>query len=382
MNNPLLSIIIPTKDRYFTLFNVVDTILSFNKNNDIEIVIQDNSRNNTEALNYLAQRKNYINLKYFYNFGILSVIENCDKAVLNSRGKYVCMIGDDDGVMPYVIEVVEWMNLNDIKVLKAFKPSYFWPGQKPTYLSKDITGILNLEKFNYYIKKISTKEALDFTFLTGGTSMKMLPCLYHGIVKRDVLDSIFNICSTYFPGPSPDMANGVALTKFINEYTYVDFPIVIAGKCIKSAGGQGILHKHVARLEDVSHLPKDTAKFWSKEIPKYWTGPTIYAESVLKAIDRCEINIDKNKFNFSYLYAWIYLFEYKYRKEIFFKFPIKVFIFNFYLNYILVFILRLSSFIKNKFSPSVDKYKKVKNIEEAIKLINNKVDYEKLSFHK
>lgn len=377
-HNRLLSIIIPTKNRYATLFSVIDMILSFDLNDDIEIVIQDNSDDSSEALRYISDKSNYGNLKYFYEPSALSVVENCDLAVLNSSGEYVCFIGDDDGVMPYIVEVVEWMKLNDIKVLKAFKPSYYWPDQKSNYLSNDTSGILKYEGFNYSIKKINTKEALDFTLNKGGTSMKMLPCLYHGIVKRELLDAIFDKCDTYFPGPSPDMANAIALTKFIDEYTYVNFPVVISGKSAKSTGGQGVLHKHISSIEDVIHLPKDTVKYWSKEIPKYWTGPTIWAESVLKAMEHCEIDYSKNKLNYAYLNATLYVFNYENRKLIFNDFKHSILTFDFFVSYFDIFLNRVRVFLKNRFSSSVEKLNNVKNIGEAIILINEKVDENKL----
>jgi len=377
---PLLSIIIPTKNRYHTLFSIVDTIISFNELL-IEIVIQDNSDDNSSALEFIQKREQNNSLKYFYSAEKLSVIENSDLAVLNSTGEYVCFIGDDDGVMPYIVDVVEWMKQNGIKALKSFKPNYYWPDQKSNYLSNNTSGNLKIKNFDYTIKKISTKKALDFTLNRGGTSMEMLPCLYHGIVERKVLEAIFEKCNTYFPGPSPDMANAIALTKFIDEYIYVDFPVAISGKSVKSTGGQGVLHKHISKIEDVSHLPKSTSKFWSNSIPKYWTGPTIWAESVLKAMENCEMGYSDTKFNYEYLYATLYVFNYENRKLIFKDFKHSILTFDFCVSYFYIFLNRVRIFFKNRFSSSIEKFSNIKNIGEAIKLICEKVDESKLVFN-
>jgi glycosyltransferase involved in cell wall biosynthesis len=371
----ILSIIIPTKNRYTTLLPLLDALCSFESNN-FEIVIQDNSDNNKEILNYLESNRDS-RIKYFYCGDRLSVIGNSDLAVNHTTGEYICFIGDDDGVMPYIVDVVEWMKKTGIKALRGFKPNYYWPDQKSNYLSNDTSGNLKIKNFDYSIKKISTKKALDFTLKKGGTSIRMLPCLYHGIIQREVLSNIFEKCGTYFPGPSPDMANAIALTKFIDEYTYVDFPVVISGKSTKSTGGQGVLHKHVARIEDVVHLPKDTAKNWSKVIPKYWTGPTIWAESVLKAIENCNIEV-VNQLNSSYLYTWLYLFNYRDREEIFKDFKFNVFTVNFFVNYITIFLNRVQFFLNNRFSSSIEKSKNINNIGDAIILINKKVNENKL----
>ena len=379
MNRPILSIIIPTKNRYTTLLPLLDALCSFESDN-FEIVIQDNSDNNEEVINYLEKNKD-VRVKYFYFSDELSIIDNSDLAVNHTIGQYICFIGDDDGVMPFIVDVVEWMKQNEIKVLKSFKPNYYWPDQKSTYLSSNTSGNLKIEIFDYTIKKISTKKALDFTLNKGGTSMAMLPCLYHGIVEKRVLEAIFEKCNTYFPGPSPDMANAIALTKFIDEYTYVGFPVVISGKSVKSTGGQGVLHKHISKIEDVIHLPKSTAKYWSNYIPKYWTGPTIWAESVLKAMESCEIGYGNTKFNLEYLYATLYVFNYKNRKLIFKDFKQSVFTFNFFASYFYIFLNRSRIFLKNRFAPSIEKFNNLNNIGQAIELINKKIDDCKLGLH-
>jgi len=339
---PLLSIIIPTKNRYTTLLPLLDALCSFESEN-FEIVIQDNSDINEEILNYLESNKD-VRINYFYCSDKLSIIDNSDLAVNHTIGEYICFIGDDDGVMPYIVDVVEWMKQNGIKALKSFKPNYYWPDQKSNYLSNNTTGILTISKFDYQYKIITSKTALDYTLQKGGTTMKMLPCLYHGIVQRETLNKIYSNCGTYFPGPSPDMANAIALTQFTSDYIYVDFPVVISGKSKNSGGGLGVLHKHIDKIEDMSHLPKNTARDWNDKIPKYWTGPTIWAESVLKALENCGNVKALNQFNFFYLYAAIIVFNGKHKKEIFKDFQYKTHTLSFYRSYVNIFMNRVQFF--------------------------------------
>ena len=60
----LLSIVVPTKDRYFYLKHLIELIKSFNSD-DIELIIQDNTSNNTEIINYL-DNLDFPHLKYYY----------------------------------------------------------------------------------------------------------------------------------------------------------------------------------------------------------------------------------------------------------------------------------------------------------------------------
>lgn len=367
---PLLSIVIPTKDRYSTLFPVVDMILSFDLNADLEIIIQDNSENNADALEFIGARVASRNLKYFHEAMPFSVIANSDKAVLNSGGEYVCFIGDDDGVMPNIVNVTKWMKEKEFKALKSNKPVYYWPGQKSNYLDGSLSGVLSYEKWkSRTFEVISTKKALKITLSKGGNNIQLLPCLYHGIVERRVLDVIFEKTGTFFPGPSPDMANAVALSQVIDSCVYVNYPVCISGKSIKSTGGSGVLHKHVSRIEDVRHLPSDTADNWDSRIPKYWTGPTIWAESVLKALESFENKGAIQEFNFIYLYAWLGVFNKRDSHMIFKDFELNRGV-RYYLHIIDIYFLRLKVFLVNRMGRNIN-VKGVKDILNAINILNS-----------
>jgi glycosyltransferase involved in cell wall biosynthesis len=372
--NFLLSIIIPTKDRYSTLIPVVETILDM-CSLQCEVLIHDNSSDNSPIIGHFEHRKN---LSYYYLDTKMSQSENSDQAVLHAKGDYVCFLGDDDCVMPYIENVVKWMKLNDIKILKGNKPQYYWPNQKPNYISDNSSGIISFSEFNYTIETFSCKTALKKALKRGGSSMESLPCLYHGIVKKDVLNRIFNKTGSFFPGPSPDMANGIALTIVEDSFTYVDFPVIISGKSVHSIGGQGVLHKHVARIEDVTHLPKGTLENWSSKVPKYWTGPTIWSESLIKALKSMNEESYLSSVNYSYLYATLYVFNFRQCHSIFknFNHPIKTLSFFYYLS--LIFINRSKVFVNNHVLKNKKKVVAgVVDVRSAVSTISAVVDIKK-----
>jgi glycosyltransferase involved in cell wall biosynthesis len=373
----LLSIVIPTKDRYTTLFNVIDTILAF-QDNEIEIVIQDNSGENEEALAFVNQHSSFGNLKYFYEAKPLSVIENSNRAVLNSNGDFICFIGDDDGVMPYIVDVVRWMKKNSVSIVKGNKPIYYWPNQKSNYFDTDANGKLRIRALDYGIHIKNSSEALKRTLAIGGTDTKFLPCLYHGIVERKKLEMIYQKTGSFFPGPSPDMANSIALMKVTDEFYYLDFPIAITGKSTLSTGGAGILHKHISKIEDVKHLPKDTAENWSQKIPKYWTGPTIWAESVIKALSSFNDEVNIRKLNLTYLYAFIYVFNYKSSKAIFSNFG-RYKSMKFYYYGLKAFIGRALAFVKNRYFNNEIRFQNVNDMKSAINHIMSSINLREIN---
>jgi len=364
----LLSIAIPTKDRYETLIPIIDYFSSFNQDL-VEIVIQDNSMNNSPVKKKLTNLSTHKNFKYYHSQENLSVVENFDQAILHCSGEFICLIGDDDAVMPYIINIVKWMKNSRILSMNGYKPTYFWPNQKTSYISSNVSGSLKFKNWDNKIVKLKIDTMLNNIISKGGTIMDNIPSVYHGIIHNSILKEIYSASGTHFPGPSPDMANAIALTKFIDEHTFANLPIFISGKSIKSTGGKGIIHEHVASIEDVSHLPENTASEWDPRIPKYWTGPTIWAETILKVIEQLNLDHLKINFNFKYLYAYILIYHFKHRKIIFKNFKISLYdqlICSYYV--FVIFINRSINFISNR-NPLI--VKKVTNVESMTKAIDH-----------
>lgn len=104
MNKPLLSICIPTYNRVHYLKECLDSIIcQFTDKNvyeQVEIVISDNaSQDNTFSL-INDYQKEFSNIKYCRNQKFVPIAKNWDNAVLNSTGKYINTIGDDDFYLP------------------------------------------------------------------------------------------------------------------------------------------------------------------------------------------------------------------------------------------------------------------------------------------
>ena len=100
----LLSIIIPTKDRYHYLRECITTILAVDSD-DFELVIQDNTPNNVEILPFIQEIKDD-RLKYYYDSKHASEVENVNRAIIHSNGRYVCFIGDDDSITTSLVDAV------------------------------------------------------------------------------------------------------------------------------------------------------------------------------------------------------------------------------------------------------------------------------------
>ena len=105
MKKPLLSILIATKNRIPYCIQVIEKILKY-PNQDFELVIQDNS----DSLDLFDYVKGIIDSRFVYNYTPppFSSIHNFNKVINLSKGKYLCLIGDDDCVSPEIFNLVRW----------------------------------------------------------------------------------------------------------------------------------------------------------------------------------------------------------------------------------------------------------------------------------
>ena len=207
---------------------------------------------------------------------------------------------------------------------------------------------------DFKLKKtsIDIKKELEDVLNFGGVKILNLPRIYHGIIRRDILEKIYIETNSYFPGPSPDMANAVAICKYIDKYEMIDVPLIISGHSKTSGGGQGAQGQHYGEISKLSFLPKDTAANWNEDVPFYWSGSTIYAESVIQALKRTNrIDLIK-KFNFEYLIANCFVFDTHFKVRIDKVYSDKSTLFKFKVNYyiILIWLKRINFHLFNNLS--------------------------------
>lgn len=310
----LLSIVVPTKDRYKYLFHLIELIKSFDSD-QIEMVIQDNNYDNSPIQSYFETHKDHDFIKYAHTKEQIPVSLNSDLAIRNSSGEYVCFIGDDDGVTSYVLDCAQWMKDNDIEAVVPDSVSYDWPDF--ISVGEELKSRLSHKEFTGKALAKEPAEMLRDLMKKGLINRGNLPLVYHGIVKRSVLNKIDEICGSYFPGPSPDIANGVALSLVVKRYVNISLPIVISGGSATHGGGIRKLKNHVADIDSIPFLPADAKKMWEPNIPKVWTGETVWPESAIKAMRKMGRSDLIDQINFDYMYAWFSAYHFRIRSMAF-----------------------------------------------------------------
>lgn len=286
---PLLSIVVPTKNRYKYLKYLIELIQQF-RSEDIELVIQDNSDCNVEIVEYIESNC-FHGLKYYYESAPISIKENIDMAIFNSSGEYVCVLGDDDGVLSDIVQVVHYMRCHSIDCLISLPTYYNWPDfYDPSIFH--LTSAISYSKGSGRYIKLDSKKELYRSISNGFNGLYRMPKVYQGMVSRALLNKIFDKCNTFFPGPSPDMANAVALSLLGGNFYLYDAPMFISGQCRSFGGNERVIGtKNLKRINEVPFLPQNIEETWCKKLPPYWCADTIWPQSGIEALLVFEENV-------------------------------------------------------------------------------------------
>ncbi len=307
---PLLSVVIPTKNRQKYALSAIESILRI-PDPELELVVQDNS-DTQELEKLLRQRVEDSRLKYNYTASPLSIVGNFETSLGLTTGEYICFVGDDDGVNPEIIEATKWAKENGIDALKPGNiVHYLWPGSgvastRFTHISQEsgqltiqpFTGKMIIPKMEQEMRKLVRKGGQEYL-------MTELPKLYHGIVKRECLDKMrnHNKSGNYFGGLSPDIYAAISIAGVTNKVICIDYPLTLPGACRQSGSVASTTGTHTAALKDAPHFQYRGEYEWDELVPRYYSVPTIWADSARAALRDSGRDDLLGLFNMAYLAA-------------------------------------------------------------------------------
>jgi hypothetical protein len=310
----LVSIVVATKDRYDTLFDCIRGLLLNYGGDEVEIVVRDNSAR-PQTQRFVDEFGRHGGVVYHHDPVPVSQSENYELAVAAASGRYVTMIGDDDGVAQGLIAVARWMEQHAIDAFFPGFSVYLWPGVAPRLARANATGSLSLNRFEPP-RRVSAAAQRNEVLEAGATTLALLPRLYYGLVARRVLGRLREAAGACFPGPSPDMANAFALSYLVQDYRVAQLPLFIAGNSRASNAGLGLRARHVGEIGELPFLPTDTVARWNPDIPFFWSGQTIWCQSAhaaAQALGRGDEFAAGN--DFRHLYARLLVFQPRYLRR-------------------------------------------------------------------
>lgn len=309
MNNNefLVSVIIPTRNRQTYAEATVRNILLIDDN--IQIIIHDNS--DSQLL-----EKNLISLidgeKVIYHYlrEKIAGVDNYNMAAKYATGEFFCAIGDDDTILPEIIDCAKWMKKNSIDIVLPSKAlTYYWPKLEDNLKIKN--AFLGIGDFSGKVEIINPENEIIELLKNGGQHYLdlKLPGSYHCLVNSSCMKEVFNRTGRYYGGLSPDMYSVVCLSLLPGiKAVYLDYPISLPGICPRSTSAESGAGKHIGRLEDAPHFVGLMDCYeWDKIVPRIYSVQTIWCETMihaLKVMDREDLinNYFSREALISYLY--------------------------------------------------------------------------------
>jgi glycosyltransferase involved in cell wall biosynthesis len=308
-SEPLLSIVVPTKNRLRTLEVLVDHVMAW-PSDLVEVIVQDNSDDAAEAQQLVARYAGDARFQYQHVSGFMSAIENCELAVARAQGTILAFVGDDDLVTVQTLDVAGWMKANNVDGLASGLAAYIWPDLSyAAAVNNASIGTLVVPTPTGTFVKLSSETVLRQLLRSAAQDILPAPRLYQGFIARSTMRRVRERCGTFFPGPAPDMASAVAVLALGGNFYSTDIPLVVSGQSKSSMSGRHALRKHIGRIEDEETLPPGTADRWNRFVPRYWSVPTIWAQTALDALDRVGATDKSRWMNFAKLYALCLVYD-------------------------------------------------------------------------
>ncbi|NRD74702.1 glycosyltransferase family 2 protein [Shewanella sp. VB17] len=307
---PLISFIVPTHNRFKYAVKTIASLLSISK--DIEIVISDTSNNNLLD-NYCHTHKDKNQIKLVKPGEGLSVVDNFNYGLKNASGEFLVFLGDDDFVTDNVIDVANWANDNCVESVRfSFPVTYFWPDFKHRHKGNVFSGTLNIAEYTGLVVKHDTKKALDEALNDFGRGVLNMPRAYSGMISRKLAERIITKYGKLFGGVSPDIYSSTLISYESLSSYLIDYPIVVPGASGVSTSGLSAKGKHTGKLRDNPHIGAFKNLVWDERIPEFYSVPTVWSYSFLKALE--QIDVKQNDINYSILYLRCFIYYPQYRK--------------------------------------------------------------------
>ena len=280
---PLLSVVIPTRNRMATLEHSIANVLA--AGDDLEVVVHDTSDDPAAWAEVAARIGPEPRLRYHYTAPPQSFAETFDKAVSFARGRCVTIIGDDDGILPQLLDCTRMADAAGWEALTPSTPAaYNWPDFRHLYYGDADAGRLSVRPFTGPWEPVDVARELDRTARGGFQDFGRLPRIYYGVVRRDRLEALRHRAGAFFVGTSPDISGAVGLATVVERLVSLDFPVFLPGSSANSGAGRSGMKKHVGSLRR-PRRPRPSPTPGPPRSRPFYAVQTVWAQAALATLD-------------------------------------------------------------------------------------------------
>ncbi|KQT14362.1 glycosyltransferase family 2 protein [Ramlibacter sp. Leaf400] len=284
---PILSVAVPTHNRARYAIHAIRSLLDI-RDEGLEVVVTDTSPE--PELERLLREQGLLDdrrLRYVRPAERLDMTGNHNAAVGLATGEYVCLIGDDDTISPDALAAARWAAAHDMEVIAPnVVANYVWPDFRSRWFGARHSSRVYFAREMGAATVHRAEGALDQALRNAIQGTDGLPKIYHGLVRRSLLETIRERSGAYFHGSSPDVSGAVGLAVCARKFLVVDYPLTIPGASGGSNTGRSALNQHKGKLEAEEQTKGFREKGWSAGVPRFFSVETVWAHAALETLGR------------------------------------------------------------------------------------------------
>jgi glycosyltransferase involved in cell wall biosynthesis len=233
---PLFSILVPTRQRPDTLVATLATLVE-QPGDDYEIVVADNFGDAEVTQVIEAAQKLNPRVRHIRSESVLPMAVNWERGLAACTGKYVTVLGDDDGFLPGTLKQVRnLIALSGAQIINWNVHTYWWPDTIAFWHANRLYA-------NTSANGVEWREsaAVLSAFFGDRLSFGDLPMIYTAFVDREIIEIVIDKYGHYFTPPeiAPDVSSGVINLIFSERYLQSRRPLAIRGNSKRSVGTSG-----------------------------------------------------------------------------------------------------------------------------------------------
>ncbi len=282
----LLSVIIPTHNRAKYAVQSIKSILELS--DDIQVVVCDSSPVDGISSQF-PEALPESRLKLVKARTGISVVDNFNLGLQSADGQYLVFLGDDDFVSSEIVNVAVWAKSKGVDSIKFNFPAlYYWDDFKHSTRGDSYFGTLHVAPFNGAVVAHDLNGSMRYALDNFGGGVFNMPRAYAGMISADLARRIVTKYGSLFGGVSPDIYSSFLIANESKSCFLIDYPIIVPGASGLSTSGQSSSGGHYGKLRDNSHIAPFKDLVWDKRVPEFYSVPTVWSYSLLKAVEKVE----------------------------------------------------------------------------------------------
>lgn len=291
------SIVIPVRNNAETLRHTLKSCLLCDYSS-YEILVSDNSDSGNDSIRGLCCELNNSKIRYIHTPVSLPLQRSFEYAVLHSKGKFIIPLGADDGILPWIFEVLDKARskYENADFFKWRYAGYQWPGSHAhgQYTNMLTYPFTHKENMDLSIHIINSYETLS-SVANDVKLMYSIPTFYiHSGFNFSYLARLLENTGRLWGGINQDITTGVLNLCLNKEYYEIEETLSIVGMSNRSIGSQNLsINRKNNKILDNNQMCGISVPGYIERLIPNIGGETIYYYiAILYAIERGVLDED------------------------------------------------------------------------------------------